>query len=239
MTRWQQFKRKITAIVFPERCIFCGEVIPPLTLCCDTCRAKIQVVKQPRCPYCGVEKKQCRCQQKRHHYDRIVAPLYCEKSVHKGILRLKRYDDPIAIDFFADQMAAVVLQEFGTISIDTITFIPISAKDAFRRGYNQGERLAYALGKRLKIPVERLLVKLYETKPQKSLPALFRSGNVFGVFDVQTDTPLTAKTVLLVDDVLTTGATLNECAKLLKLYGAEKVFAVTASVRRPKQEKDL
>lgn len=237
MTKWESLKRRLIAIVFPERCIWCGRVIPPLTLCCDTCREETTVIRPPICTYCGMEKEHCRCERKRHHYDRIVSPFYCETAVRSGILRLKRHADAILIEFLAKQMATVVRREFGKALPDVITFVPVTKRDQLARGYNQSELLAAALGKQLQIPVEPLLTKLYETKPQKMLSALFRSGNVFGVYDVCSERSLVGKTVLLTDDVLTTGCTLNECAKMLKLYGAETVWCVTASVRRAKNSK--
>lgn len=196
------------------------------------------MIRPPICTYCGGEKQQCRCGRKRHHYDRIASPFYCEKAVRNGILRLKRYADSLLIGFLADQMETVVRREYGKTLPDVISFVPVTDRDRFERGYNQSEELAKALGTRLGIPVEPLLVKLYDTKPQKTLSALFRSGNVFGVYDVCSERSLVGKTVLLTDDVLTTGCTLNECAKMLKIYGAEKVWCVTASVRRPSQKEE-
>ncbi len=238
MTGWERFKRQCIAVFFPERCIWCGKVIPPLSLCCDACRENVAVIHPPICTYCGMEKQVCRCQRKRHHYDRIASPFYCEKAVRSGILRLKHYADVTLIGFLADQMATVVKREYGTSLPDIISFVPVTERDGFSRGYNQSELLAIALSERLGIPMQPLLVKLYETKPQKALRAQFRSGNVFGVFDVQSDVTLASKTILLVDDVLTTGSTLNECAKMLKLYGAHKVFCITASLRRNTQSKE-
>ena len=74
-----------------------------------------------------------------------------------------------------------------------------------------------------------LLRKIIRTRPQKELSALERSGNLLGVFDVEPTADLEGKTVLLVDDVITTGATLDECAKMLKIYGAGEVYAATAA----------
>lgn len=79
------------------------------------------------------------------------------------------------------------------------------------------------------MPVTDGLVKLYETRPQKELCARERSGNLLGVFDWRGSVSAEGKRFLLVDDVVTTGSTLEECAKMLKLYGAVQVLAAAAA----------
>ena len=90
-----------------------------------------------------------------------------------------------------------------------------------------GIMLVAVLSKRLALPYEPVLTKLTHTQPQKELTALRRRGNLLGVFDVCSD--VSGKTILLVDDVITTGATLDECAKMLKIFGAAEVYGVTAA----------
>ncbi len=232
MNTRKQLRRRLTALLWPERCVFCGEPIPALTLCCDTCRETVHPIRPPICALCGKSRENCACGRRRHRYDRLASPFYCNGAVHRGILRLKRWDDPLAISFFADQMAAVVRREFGGEMIDMLSFIPMTARDYRERGYNQGELLATSLGLRLSLPVVSALVKCYQTQPQKFLTAVQRSGNVLGAFDVKGGINVRGKTVLLVDDVITTGATVDECAKMLKIYGAKRVLCVTAAIRR-------
>ncbi len=224
------------AALFPERCIFCNTAIPSLTLCCDTCREDILLIKPPLCRLCGMAKADCCCRKRRHKYDRVAAPFYSDGAVYQGLLRLKRIDDPQAIAYFADQTAAVIHREFAEESPCVVTAVPMLKSEQYDRGYNQSELLAGAVAKRLGLPYRAVLVKRYATKPQKSLSAWQRSGNVLGVYDV-TDTEVIAnKCVLLIDDVLTTGATTDECAKMLKLYGASRVLCATVAIRLPEKE---
>ena len=167
----------------------------------------------------------------------MAAPFYYELAPRSGVLRLKHCDDPDAIDYFTNRMQAVVRREYGNEPIDGLTYVPMTRRACREREYNQGELLAKSLGKRLMLPVLVTLAKQYETPPQKSLGYHARSGNVLGVFDV-IDPTVRGKTLLLVDDVMTTGATLNECAKMLKIYGAKRVFAVTVAVPRGKTKTD-
>lgn len=237
-TRKQRAHRlwlRLIAWLFPERCIFCGKAIPSLTLCCDACRRKVEIIRPPLCPFCGAAKADCDCHRRRHRYDRVVAPFYSDGPIYEGLIRLKRTDDPQAIGYFADQMAAVVRREFAEESIKAVVAVPMMADAEYDRGYNQSVLLAQALAQRLVVPYRPILAKRYATKEQKRLSAWQRTGNVLGAFDVTDATSLAGSTILLVDDMLTTGATTDECAKMLKLYGAARVLCVTAAIRRHKK----
>lgn len=227
---------KAIAVLFPERCIFCNTVIPSLTLCCDACREDILLIKPPLCRLCGMAKADCECRKRRHKYDRVVAPFYSDGAVYQGILRLKRIDDPQAIAYFADQTATVIRREFAEESPSVVTAVPMLKSERYDRGYNQSELLAKAVADRLGLPYCAVLEKQYATKPQKSLSAWQRSGNVLGVYDVTDTAAVADKCVLLIDDVLTTGATTDECAKMLKLYGASRVLCATVAIRLPEKE---
>ncbi len=231
----QDMVRSLLALFLPERCVLCGAVVLPKTVCCEECRQTLLLVHPPICSLCGQSKADCHCQKRRRYFDRLAAPFYHEGAAQKGVLRLKKRHDPETILFFTEQMAAVAHREYVKETIDGIVFVPMTKRELAERGYNQGRLLAEALGKRLDLPVYDVLVKLYETDAQKNLKGIQRSGNVLGVFDVVAP-PVAGKTLLLVDDVMTTGATAGECAKMLKIYGAERVLCLTAAVRRLKKE---
>lgn len=232
-----RFLRNILAWFIPERCVFCGKVLLPEQVMCPTCRRFLSVVRPPTCLFCGQRKIDCHCQKRRRHFDAQVAPFYHEGPARSGVLRLKQWNDAQAVAYFTQQMAAVVYREYDVEDFDGIVFVPMTKRELFARGYNQGEVLAKALGKRLGLPVFDVLKKVYETLPQKELTSIQRSGNVFGVFDV-TEPSVEGKTFLLVDDVMTTGSTADECAKMLKIYGAGRVMCVTLATCRFKEEED-
>lgn len=238
MKTFEQLKRRLIAIFLPERCAFCGCVVAPYDTICEACQREISVITPPICRRCGHHKADCLCRGKRQHFDGVTAPFYYADAVRAGILRLKRRDDSLAIDTFAVYMARAVQREYEDETIDGICFVPMTKRRLQEREYNQGELLAKALGKQLQLPVMPVLAKLYDTAMQKKMAfRIRRSGNVLGVFDVM-DESVRDKTVLLVDDVLTTGATLNECAKMLKLYGAKRVLVVTLAIRKQKPKTD-
>ncbi len=231
MKPFRRFLYVLSCFLFPERCIFCNTVIEPLQLSCEPCRKTIATISPPVCPYCGANKKACGCHKKKHAYDRVVAPFYYEGSVREGILRLKKWDDPRAVSFFASQMAAALRRELPALPFDGICFMPMTTNDYRKREYNQSRLLANKLAELLQLPLYDVLTKIYETKPQKGLSRAQRSGNVLGAFDVTAD--VRGRSFLLVDDVVTTGATAHECAKMLKLYGAESVTVTGVAVTPP------
>lgn len=229
--------RRLVAVLFPERCAACGEVILPGEGVCDTCRADWPTIGVPVCPRCGLEKAWCECRRRRRHYERVVASWYYDGAAARAVLRMKESGDPLAVAYFADTLADTVQQHYDELTFDGVVFVPCTRRDKRRRGYNPGELVARATARRLSLPCLPCLRKIYETTPQKSLSAEERGGNLLGVFDVTEET-LEGKTFLLIDDVVTTGATLDECAKMLKIYGAEAVYAATvAAARKTEEEK--
>lgn len=236
MKRMKRFWERVVCVFFPDRCIFCNAVIEPLTLCCDDCRKEIHTVRPPLCPFCGCSKADCTCKQHRHPYEKVMAPFYYSGAAGSGIRRLKRWDDPKAIRFFAAQMAAVVRRECSPFPFDGVCYVPMTKADQRKREYNQSRLLAAELAGELGLPLYSLLVKRYETKPQKTLKKAERSGNVLGAFDVIGEIP--GPHLLLVDDLVTTGSTVGECAKMLKLAGAETVTVVSIAVSAPRSEEE-
>ncbi len=227
--------RRLAAVLFPERCAACGEVILPGEGVCDTCRADWPVIGVPVCSRCGLEKAWCECRRRRRHYERVVASWYYDGAAARAVLRMKASGDPSVVAFFADTLADTVQQHYDELTFDGVVFIPVTRRGFRRRGYNPGELIARAVAHRLSLPCLPYLRKIYETTPQKSLTAEERGGNLLGAFDVTEET-LEGKTFLLIDDVVTTGATLDECAKMLKIYGAEAVYAATVAATRKTDE---
>lgn len=219
----------LLSAIFPERCIFCNAVIEPLQRACRTCRESIHVIKPPTCSYCGCSLEECHCQKHRHYYDEVIAPFYYKDAVRQGVLRLKIWDDPHALAYFSTQMCAALHRQYpDELPFDVVCYMPMTKTARYQRGYNQSRLLASEIAKTLQIPLCHSLIKLYDTVSQKGLKMWQRRGNMLGVFDVCE--PVGGLHVLLVDDVLTTGASADECAKMLKIYGAETVTVATVSV---------
>lgn len=220
-------KDKLLTIFYPHHCFLCDEVLLPEQRLCADCRDKAPYVLPPLCERCGRGVDVCICGGHTHIFERCVSPFYHADMVRDTILRLKERYDTVVVEGFAAEMAEVIRREYGGIAFDFVTAVPLHKKDRRARGYDQAQGLAQALARRLGIPYAAVLTKLTYTQPQKELTALRRRGNLLGVFDVTAD--VAGRTILLVDDVITTGSTLDECAKMLKIFGAEEVYAVTAA----------
>lgn len=220
-------KERLLNVLYPHRCFLCGEVLPPIQHLCGDCRLRAPYILPPVCPRCGRGEDVCICGGHTHAFERCVSPFYHTDTARDSILRLKKQYDTDTAAGFAAEMAEVIRREYGGIAFDLVTSVPLHKKDLRARGFDQAQGLAQALAERLGLPYASVLTKLTHTLPQKELSAIRRRGNLLGVFDVTAE--VEGRTVLLVDDVITTGTTLNECAKMLKIFGAEEVYAVTAA----------
>lgn len=229
---WQ----KLLAAVYPERCACCRKAVPCGMLVCRDCRAALPVIAPPLCPFCGAAKADCTCRARRRTTERTVAPFYYEGKARQAVRNLKFRNHPDAAEFLYTAMVETVRREYSGIRFDAVIPVPVSAATLRRRGYNQSALLAGGVAKSLGVPMEESLIKTGDVPPQRELPAYRRSGNVFGVFDRAERAALEGKTLLLVDDISTTGATLEECAKMLKIYGAQEVYAAAAAVSRLSKE---
>lgn len=219
---------------FPRRCPFCGRVIAPNETVCGKCGDDVLRVSLPICYACGQSRSRCVC---RHAHNRYVtafaAPLYYVGYARQAIFRLKFSHEPEAAQALGDEMSAFAGQVYDGVSFDVVTFVPMTQKEQKERGYNQSALLAEHTANALSLPCETLLCKLYETARQRSLRRRYRSGNVLGVFDVPDASLVRDRRILLCDDLMTTGATLNECAKMLCIAGAREVFCLTAAIGLP------
>lgn len=220
---------KIGDILFTKRCEFCGDVIYYGDMQCEICE-KLPLNNPPYCEYCGVNKTHCNCEKKKAEYKRITAPYFYVDNVVKAVHRFKDSDMPFLAKRFGRDIAKQIEKEYCDIVFDAITFVPVTARTLRNREYNQSKLLAQEISQIMNIELYDVLKKVEETKPQKSLTARERKVNVYGVFDVKDSESIKDKTFLLIDDVKTTGSTLSECAKMLKIYGAKAVYATTLAV---------
>ncbi len=235
MGRMGYLRRWLMSLFFPNRCFMCGKVIGWQTHICYSCYDDVPYILPPVCPRCGRSKKDCVCRGHKRLFERCASPLYYDDRLKLAIYQLKTYGYRQTVDALACEMAEVIRREYGGIEFDAIVPVPLHKSDLSARGFNQSELLARALASSVRLPVQPVLIKRYATKPQKTLTLRQRSGNLLGVFDVVDGESIAGKTILLVDDVVTTGSTLDECAKMLKLYGAKEVYAVTAAAARLSQ----
>lgn len=216
--------------IYPTRCPCCGE-IGDSELPCEACAEDIenQRLKGKLCLYCGHEKAECECGTYNYLFEGVTAPFYNRGTAQKGIYMLKFSDSAFAARYFGHNMAKVFSERFGDVFADIICTVPPSRGDSKNRAYDKVVLLAKTCSKELGIPLRKnTLKKIRKTAHQHKLSLIERQSNVKGAF--KATVRLDGKTVLLIDDIKTTGYTLNECAKQLKLAGAERVFCLTALI---------
>lgn len=222
-------------LVFPPRCACCNLVVAHNRLLCEECEDKLPRIKGRVCTACGRQKEFC---GKNHRFEFIecAAPFYYTGPACDGIRGLKFRSHRGAAVYFGMEMAETVRRRFAGIAFDLVVCVPLSEERRIERGYNQAALLAQEVADRLEIPFEmNALSKLFDNKAQHDLSGAERRGNVLGVYEA-VEGLVRDKVILLVDDIETTGSTLNECAKMLKLRGADKVYALTACIVLSKEQ---
>ncbi|MBR2134130.1 MAG: ComF family protein [Eubacterium sp.] len=223
--------------IFPKRCLFCGQVIEPEEDYCEECK-RVKKIEAPVCFHCGASKNDCVCKKHKHEYKRIIAPYYFEGSIPKAVYNFKFNKHKYLASSFAKEMSKTISELYNDVTFDFITFVPMRRLHQFERGFNQSELLSDEISKLLDIPVKSVLYKSRYTGVQHNKSAKARRADIFGSFNVYKDSfdLVDGKTILLIDDIKTTGATLNECAKMLNIYGAKDVYACTFAVSKSKSK---
>lgn len=232
-------------LCFPPCCCICGSSVEDDGICAE-CWKKIRWISDPKCGICGTpfefpSQNICSdCLQKRPHFDKVVSAFTYNYFSKKIILKFKNGDCTYLAQLLANLMCCVGMQILQ--KSDLLIPVPMTFWKRLKRKYNQAELLCIEILKIVKnfndndfdkkiIYTPRLLKKIKSTHPQEGLSRKQRQINLRGAFDVEKKYVrlLKGKNVTLVDDVMTTGSTLNECAKILKKYGAKNVFAITTS----------
>ncbi len=232
----KEYLKALLKSLFPQRCAYCGKVISADSLACDSCKVILPRIKGDVCCSCGRESRFCTCKGEKYFVS-LTAPFYYEGVVRNGLHRFKFRKCRQNAEAFCYEMAETVGKRYGGINFDCIVAVPMTKKSVRQRGYNQIDILCRALEERLGVTYENgVLIKLYETRKQHGISRILRKGNLTGVFDVPESYRIAGKTVLLCDDVSTSGETLNECAKMLWLNGAKEVYCL--SIALTKQNKD-
>lgn len=211
--------------LWSPHCLLCGGA-SSFDLLCPACQADLPGLQHAACPVClsrTTHGERCgACLHLPPYYDRVSALFAYDFPIDRLIQAMKYGHQLLLAEWFGNKLGQQLAEHFDCEKIDRIIPMPLHPARLRERGFNQAVELSRPLEKRLKIPVDRnLLARQRATTPQAQLALKERSGNVLGAFSCKREIP--GQSVLLIDDVLTTGATANECARLLKSHGAEKV----------------
>lgn len=222
----------------PQRCAYCGTVVAPDEFMCEECEKILPRITGEICIRCGREKDACDCKNAQKYYNGIAAPFYFSGNVRKGVHSYKFRNAPDNAEAYSFEMSETVKKRYCGIKFDYITEVPMTRKSQKDRGYNQCILLAKGISENTGIEYKSdVLVKLYETDKQHGLKLHMRKGNLSGVFDVKNPSDVEGKTILICDDISTTGETLNECAKMLWLYGAAEIYGISLALTKKEKTK--
>lgn len=252
MLSWNFFHKHffapILSVLYPSDCPACLQLLGRFHIggICLNCWSSIKLIRPPYCSQCGIPlettlctslnpesflrlKATChKCKRKKHQF-------VCARSLgeYTGSLReiihyYKFNKKSYLSEPLADLMMKIldIRKMFGRI--DAIIAVPLHRKRKKERGFNQSFLIAKRLGRKLKIKVERrALSRIKKSIPQMDLPAHQREKNVMGAFKLRKVKRIRDKRILLIDDVMTTGATVNECARVLQRSGSKEIFVLT------------
>lgn len=212
--------------LYPNRCVFCGreEVFDESFLVCPRCQKELPYTPEHDSFDGG------------RYIEYLISPLYYKDLVRSCIVRYKFYNKKL-YHYTLATIISMQLEKIDEIrNADYILPVPLSKKRLKQRGYNQSALIAKDLSDMLGIKFdEDILIRLRHTKRQSKLNFTQKQVNVLGAFACTQS--LKGKSVILVDDLYTTGATINECAKMLKQVGCSKVYGVTVAIFPKKENK--
>lgn len=199
-------------IIYPDFCPYCTKLLEHFDYACESCKKKI--------PENGIT------QGVRGGY-RSCSALHYSGIFKRALFRFKFRKKKYHARQFAYLLHRQVQNSYPDMIFDYITYVPMHKKALRKRGFNQCEALAKELSKLMGIPYRSTLVKIRNTKPQHELESIERYTNLIGAFKVADKNAVKDKSILLLDDVITTGSTLGECAKTLQKAKPAHICCVT------------
>ncbi len=237
-----QLKNDLLDFVYPQSCPICKEPLDREEKeVCENCWRNLAILPYPFCPYCKMFFEE----EEAEHEHRCVSPNRFEDQMNFAVRSLGTFDDhyktlihrlkyehkiPLG-KRLAQRLGEQLTQDKDFINCDLVIPVPLHKSRQRQRGFNQSEILAEGVSQVTKIPLAtKILMRKKNTKDQTHLDIQQRKENVKGAFAVTQPEMVMGKNVILVDDVITTGATLNECVRMLLDIGAKRVFAVTLAV---------
>lgn len=220
-------------LLFPPRCFVCGEVIPIRTALCPECMQNLpeKLMEADCCSTCGKPIGSCVCNGRSFYFSHCISAFIYDKNTHQLFEVLKKQPNSYA----AEQLSILMANAFLASTLakesafDAITEVPMSDSNLQKRGHNQAKALAELLAAKINIDyIQSPLLQTENRKTQHTLSLSERIENAQNSYKKR-DMATVSGRILLVDDVMTTGSTLNRCAQLLLQCGAKEVCCITAA----------
>lgn len=231
----------IKNIISQPRCAFCDSVLDIRTsdYVCEKCKIDLPYVKGNTCDICGrplytgyMDTVCHDCKAEKIYFIKNISVCEYKDNVKEAILKMKfTYLQIWIARELGKILANSIKEQYGDIRFDMIVPVPISQINFTKRRFNQALEIALPISRAINIPVnDKVLKKIRHTKQQSSLGHKERKANVKGAYKVFHPDEICDKIILLIDDVYTTGSTINECAKTLKKAGAMSIYTATFAI---------
>lgn len=227
----------ILACIYPARCPLCHDIIVPRgQLICNRCRKNIKILTEPRCKRCSKplldkEKEYCYdCEHTRHWFDEGFAVFPYNRQMQESMSYFKFHGRREYGQFYGRMLGEKGAYAIKRWKPQVIIPVPVHRKKQKKRGYNQAEVIGNVLSKQFSIPIRTdLIERIRDTAAQKELNPNERRKNLTHAF-LGKNVGEKYSRVLLVDDIYTTGSTVDEVAKELKKCGVKQVFFATVCI---------
>jgi competence protein ComFC len=230
--------RALAALLYPPICTICSASVSPDEYLCEECHAKVPRIAPPFCATCSepfsgaiTSSFSCaNCAHRKLYFESAVA-VYRSRAVVRRVVHKFKYNGEMYLRHIVARWlnAALDDERLRDRSFDIIVPVPLHPARERERGFNQAALLARLLGKKRSIPCRPALERVRYTTTQTLFDRTERMENLHNAFRLRKNMDVRQLRVLLIDDVLTTGATLSECARVLRRAGASSVYAATAA----------
>ncbi len=251
----REIGESLSRLIFTPRCYVCDQEITELSdqqrlknrFFCPDCWQALIISPWKGCNFCGAYRTEGRanakycshCRGKQLHFDKVITLGIYDGLMRECMLMIKKPENFQLAAALAEALFYARNQELKSLNCDWVVPVPMNPYHKKERKINDAEVIAARLAELLRVPYQSALIRIAATEPQKGLNPRQRHENVFEAFQwdwwvEKMDIP---KTVLLVDDILTTGSTCSEIARYMKSWGVEKVYA--AVLARAVGQQDL
>lgn len=221
----------ISYLFFPKRCGVCNKVIDFRETYCPMCELKLKRLPHYVALLWSHGNTNFRPKYVKPKFSGCIAPFLHQSRSRKLIYSYKFKNRIELSQILADEMADMYFKYYDTFNIDIITAVPMRFSNKINRGYDQVDVLCRRLCKKLDLPYIKLLKQTGHKKPQhKVAQPRLRPDNVKGIYTFIGKIDIKGKNILLIDDIITTGSTVNECSKMLIKAGANEVFCLSATI---------
>ena len=228
----------ILDLLYPKRCPVCHGVVRGKGKVCTPCQKRLIYIKEPKCKKCGkeIEKEEreyCTdCQRFTHSFDKGASVFAYDPVMRRSISMFKYHNRREYAQFYAEEMHKNCERFIKQCDPQVILPVPVHRRKKRQRGFNQAELVAKELGKRTGVPVDaKYLMRAEKTTPQKELTRQQRKVNLRKAFAVR-ESGKYYERVLLVDDIYTTGATIDAISEILREKQTKIIFFLTICVGR-------